>query len=51
MVKGSPQYEASGWCRWVAILQVLVSRLLELAIVTVGFNLILRRSFAALSHP
>ncbi len=51
MVKGSPQYEASGWCRWVAILEVLVSRLLELAIVTVGFTLILRHNFAISAHP
>lgn len=51
MLKGSPQYEASGWCRWVAVLEVLVSRLLELAIVTVGFNIILRHTFALGSHP
>jgi hypothetical protein len=51
MVKGSPQYEASGWCRWVAILEVLISRLLELATVTVGFNIILRHDLMSSPHP
>jgi hypothetical protein len=43
MVKGTPQYEATGWCRWVALLEITVSRLLEVAVVTIGIGTILKR--------
>lgn len=51
MIKGTPQYEATGWCRWAALLEVLVGRLLELGIVTIGFAIIIRQSFSAAPHP
>jgi|SRR6266566_1169519 hypothetical protein len=51
MVKGTPQYEGTGWCRWVALAQVTVARLLEVAIVTVGIGAILKRGFGAGNHP
>ena len=47
LLKGAPQYEASGWCRWIALTEVLIGRLLELAIVTIGFANIIRHSIPA----
>jgi hypothetical protein len=44
MVKGSTQYDATGWCRWLALLQVTLARLLEVAVVTIGIGAILRRA-------
>jgi hypothetical protein len=49
MVKGSPQYEATGWCRWAALFEVIVSRVLEAVIVTVGIGVIVKRGL--LPHP
>jgi hypothetical protein len=43
MLKGAPQYEASGWCRWVALGEIAIARLLEVGIVTVGIGAILKR--------
>ena len=51
MVKGSPQYEAIGWCRWAALAEVTVGRLLEVAIVTVGIGAILKRGVLIGIHP
>jgi len=50
MVKGSPQYEATNWCRWVALAEVTVGRLLDVAIVTVGIGAILKRSLGVGPH-
>lgn len=50
MVKGTPQYEATGWCRWVALAEITVGRLLEVAIVTVGIGAILKRSLGVGPH-
>jgi hypothetical protein len=43
MLKGTPQYEGTGWCRWIALAQITVARLLEIAIVTLGIGAILKR--------
>ena len=44
MLKGAPQYEATGWCRWIALAEIAVARIMEIAIVTVGIGLIVRRT-------
>jgi hypothetical protein len=44
MMKGTTQYDATGWCRWLAILQVTLARLLEVAVVTIGIGAILKRA-------
>jgi hypothetical protein len=43
MLKGTPQYEGTGWCRWVALAQITVARLIEITIVTLGIGAILKR--------
>jgi hypothetical protein len=50
LIKGAPQYEASGWCRWLALVEVLVGRLLELAMVTIGFAIIIKQNIPAGPH-
>jgi len=50
MLKGSPQYEGSGACRWIALAEIAVARLLEIGIVTVGIGAILKRAVPQLPH-
>ncbi len=50
MVKGTPQYEAPGWCRWTALAEITAGRLLEVAMVTVGIGTILKRGLGG-THP
>jgi hypothetical protein len=44
MVKGASQYDATGWCRWLSLLEVTLVRLLEVAVVTIGIGAILKRA-------
>jgi len=50
MVKGTPQYEATGWVRWTALVEITSARLLEVGIVTVGIGSILKRGLGG-PHP
>ena len=45
MVRGPQTFEPVGLCRWVALLQIIVARLLEIAIVSVGISVIVRRAW------
>jgi hypothetical protein len=49
MVKGTPLYEGTGWCRWVALAEIAAARILEIGMVTVGIGAILKRG--AGPHP
>lgn len=50
MLKGSQRYEATGWCRWLALVEIISGRLLEVLIVTIGIGVIIKTHLAAGGH-